>query len=240
MALNLRSLILLLTPLLMAGTPDGIRPRASATDYAAYESVGGITVAASAIPPGQVRKLFATDLNKAGYLVFEVAIYPEQGKTVDLNSGDFMLKIGSDGTTIRAASPQAIASVLRQKNTPPTKTAQNLDVRPTAEVGYESGAYDPVTGRRTHGWYTDTGVAVGPGNPQDPNAPRAGSSDRDQWATERELEDKALPAGTATQPVAGYLYFPKSGSKKGNALYQLNWYSDTAKVSISVPPPPKP
>ena len=56
------------------------------------------------------------------------------------------------------------------------------------------------------------------------------------FRSQRELEDKALPAGKATQAVAGYLYFPKSGAKNRNAVYELNWYSDTAKVSVSVPP----
>ena len=224
--------------LMQAGAADGIRPRPSASDYPAHETAGGITVAAAAIPADQVRKLFATDLNKAGYLVFEVAVYPEQGKTADLDSGDFMLKIGSDGDVIRAASPQAIASAAQRKNAPPAKNPHDVNVYPTAEVGYESGAYDPVTGRRTHGWYTAAGVGVGSGQPQDPNAPPpSGSTDRDQWIMRRELEDKALPAGKVTQAVAGYLYFPQSASKNRTALYQLNWYSDTAKVSVAVPPP---
>jgi hypothetical protein len=238
MVLNLRCTIPLAALLLQAGTPDGIRPRASALDYPAHETVNGVTVAAAAIPADQVRKLFATDLNKAGYLVFEVAVYPEQGKSFDIDAGDFMLKIGSDTTILRAASPQAIASAAEQKNAPPQKNGQNVNVYPSAEVGYESGGYDPATGRRTHGWYTGAGVAVGPGNPPDPHAPR--SADHDQWAMQRELEDKALPAGRAGQAVAGYLYFPKSGSKTRNAVYQLNWYSDTAKVSVTVPPAAKP
>jgi hypothetical protein len=222
---------------MLAGAADGIRPRASASDYPAHETVKGITIAAAAIPADQVRKLFATDLNKAGYLVFEVAIYPEQAQTADLDVGDFMLKIGSDTSMLRAASPQAIAAVLRQKNTP--SAPKNVGVYPSAGVGYESGGYDPVTGRRTHGWYTEAGVGVGSTPPQDPNAPPHGSTDRDQYLTQRELEDKALPAGKMTQPVAGYLYFPKSGAKNRNAMFELDWYSDTSRVSVAVPPPPK-
>jgi hypothetical protein len=114
--------------LMQAGAADGIRPRPSASDYPAHETAGGITVAAAAIPADQVRKLFATDLNKAGYLVFEVAVYPEQGKTADLDSGDFMLKIGSDGDVIRAASPQAIASAAQRKNAPPAKNPHDVNV----------------------------------------------------------------------------------------------------------------
>ena len=230
-------LLILAGSLLQAGGADGIRPRPNSSDYPAHETVGGVTIAAAAIPPDQVRKLFATDLNKAGYLVFEVAIYPDQGKTIDLDSGDFLLKIGSDSTILRAASPQAIASVLRQKNSPPAHNPHDVNVYPSAGVGYESGTYDPVTGRRTHGWYTEAGVGVGSSPPQDPNAPPPpGSSDRDQWITQRELEVKALPAGKATQAVAGYLYFPKSGAKNRNASYELDWYSDTVKASVSVPP----
>lgn len=236
-----RSCFLVLAAMLMqAGPADGIRPRASASDYPAHETANGVTVAAAALAPDQVRKLFATDLNKAGYLVFEVAVYPEQGKTVDLDSGDFLLKIGADANVLRAASPQAVASASRQKNTPAARNGKDVNVYPTADVGYESGGYDPVTGGRTHGWYTGAGVAVGPGNPQDPNAPPPpGASDRDQWAKQRELEDKALPVGKVTQAVAGYLYFPKSSGKNRNTVFNLDWYSDTAKLSLPVPPAPK-
>ncbi len=226
---------------LLAKSPDGIRPRPGPSDYPAQEKTAGVTMAAQVIPPSQVRKIFATDLNKGGYIVIEVAVYPEDGKAVDLSASDFMLRIGSDSAMIRSVDADAIAAVLRQKNTPPAPHGRDVNVYTVGEVGYESGGYDPATGRRTHGVYTDTGVGVetGPPGSQAPQPPRPGSTDRDQYSMQQELQDKGLPEGKASQAVAGYLYFPKPSGKLRNTLYEVNWYGQDAKLSLSVPPPPK-
>jgi hypothetical protein len=73
-------LICLLASLLLAGDAGGIRPRESSADYTAHQTVSGVTFAAAVIPPDQVKKLFATDLNAGGYIVIELAIYPEAGQ----------------------------------------------------------------------------------------------------------------------------------------------------------------
>jgi hypothetical protein len=64
------------------------------------------------------------------------------------------------------------------------------------------------------------GVAVSDGGP----GPKPGSTDKDRSAMETELSEKGLPEGTATAPVAGYIYFPVS-NKKGTTRvleYTLN------------------
>ena len=216
-----------------------IRPRTAASDYPAHETAPAVTIAAQAIAPDQARKLFATDLSKAGYVVFEVAIYPEDGKTIDVDTGDFTLRTGSESTMTRAASPQAIASVIRRRTEPKHRDSKDVGVYPSAEVGYESGGYDPATGRRTHGWYTGAGVGVGTGTPADPRNPDPGIDDRNEITLTEELQDKALPQGKISQPVAGYLYFPKPSSKERNALFEINWYGDNAKLRLSVPPASK-
>ena len=66
--------IALLAYFLLAEGVAGIRPRDSSADYPAHETTGGVTVAAVVVPPDTVRKIFATDLNRSGYLVAEVAV----------------------------------------------------------------------------------------------------------------------------------------------------------------------
>ena len=222
----------ILVPLASAAGDPGIRPRASGSDYATHETSGGVTIAASAIAPEQVRKLFATDLNSGGYLVVEVAVYPE--KEVDLSAGDFLLRSGSE--TLRPVSGGAIASILQEKNAPRRGNARDVTVYPSATIGYESGGYDPVTGRRTRGVYTGAGVGVAVGDPQ-PSGPA--STDHDRFAMQQELENKALPESQTSQPVAGYLYFPKPSGKGKNASYELTWYGAAGQVKLRLPAPTK-
>jgi hypothetical protein len=83
----------------LAQSVSGIRPRGSSADYPAQQTVVGLTVAAAIIPPDQVHRIFAADLNRAGYRVLEVGVYPEAGRSVTLSAGDFLLRI--DSTTVR-------------------------------------------------------------------------------------------------------------------------------------------
>lgn len=224
---------------LLARDARGIRPRSGGADYPAHESAAGITVAAAVIPPDEVRHMFATDLN-AGFIVMEVAVYPGNAPEVDLSAADFALKIGASQTLLRPVNGRAIAAILQRTNSPrqPTR-ASDVTLYPTAGIGYESGGYDPVTGRRrTGGVYTESGVGVGIGaSGAPPPDPHPASTDRDRLTMQQELDDKALPEGKATQPVAGYLYFPRPAGKQRNALYEITYYGVSGKLRLAVPPP---
>jgi hypothetical protein len=227
-------LICLLAGLLFADDVSGIRPRESSADYTANKKISGVTVAAAVIPPDQVKKLFATDLN-AGYIVIEVAIYPEAGNEIDVSSGDFLLRVGSNPAIVRSASARAIAAALQRKSTPPEiRRKSDISVYPTATIGYESGT--DTYGRRRSGVYTAAGVGVGVGD--DPNGtapPRPASTDRDRTTMEKELADKALPEGKTTRAVAGYLYFPKPTVRQRNAAREITWYGIDRRVHLTIP-----
>lgn len=225
-------LVLTATALLANG--GGIRPRGSATDYPAHETAGGVTLAAAVIPPDQVKKLFATDLNRGGYIVIEVAVYPDAGRELDVASGDFMLQAGPKSETTRAVSARAIASILQKQNTPDPPKAGDITVVPTATIGYESGGYDPRTGQRTHGVYTAAGVGVGVGGAGAPPVPGPASTDRDRVTMQQELEDKALPEGKTTNAVAGYLYFPKPKGKGRDTIVELTYYGAPQQLRLKM------
>ena len=228
------ALLYLAAGLLLAGDTPGIRPRASSTDYPAHEAGKGLTLAAAVIPPEQVAKLFATNLNHGGYVVLEVAVYPEAGQEIDLQSRDFLLQIGPEQATLRAVSPQAIASALQRKNTPKPRRPGDVTVYPTATVGYESGTYN---GQRHGGVYTAAGVGVAVGDPGPIGPPPPGSTDQDRSTMEQELTDKGLPQGKITQAVAGYLYFPKPASgRHPRSPYHLTYYAADGQVSLDIPP----
>jgi hypothetical protein len=228
-------LLSLLAGLLVADAVTGIRPRESSADYTAHQRVPVATVAAAVIPPDQVKKLFATDLNAGGYMVIEVGIYPEGGAEIGVSSGDFLLRVGSSPAIVRNASARAIAAALQRPGKPPEIRRKNdINVYPTATIGYESGT--DGYGRRRSGVYTAVGVGVGVGD--DPSAsapPRPASTDRDHATMEQELADKALPEGNTTRTVAGYLYFPKPTAKQKNAAFEITWYGSDRQVHLTLP-----
>lgn len=233
-------LLCLFAALLTAGDSVGIRPRGTASDYPAHGTAGGVTIAAAIVPPGQVSKLFSTDLNKAGYIVVEVAVYPETGNEANVQSRDFLMRLGDGSETLRPTTADMVASRIQQKNAPPPpKLPGNVSVITTNTIGYESGGYDPVTGqRRPGGVYTGTGVGVGVGQPQPP--PRPGSTDQDRDAMERELADKGLPQVKTVDAIAGYLYFPKpSSSRDKNGPYHITYYGEHSPIRLTVPQPKK-
>ena len=220
--------------------PGGIRPRPGASDYPAHETRAGITVAAAVIPPEQAARLLATDLKKAGYLLVEVAVYPEPGHDADVHARDFLMQAGKESSTVRPASPDTVVGVVQKPNIPkPPPGPHDITVYPTATIGYESGGYDPVTGRRG-GVYTAAGVGVAVGAPPVPPAPKPASTPRDRDTMRQELIDKGLPEGRTGEAVAGYLYFPApSSSKAKTGPYKLTWYGESGQIQLTVPPPRK-
>jgi len=224
----MKKLVLLaFATLLVAGEP-GIRPRDSALDYPAHQGGAGVTLGAIVVPSDQVKKLFAVDLNKLGYIVVEMAVYPDA--TTEIAARDFLLRIGADGSTFRPATPATIAGRLQTKNSPPPQLPSRVQVYGSETVGYESATYG---GRRAGGVYTESTVGVGVGGPpMPPPPPRSGKKDTDSLSVQVDLENQALPEGRFSQPVAGYLYFPTTAKKTS---LEITWYGAGGQVRLPLP-----
>ncbi len=213
----------------------GLRPRADISDYHSHDKQDGIAVAAEVMDSEQARHAFASSIYN-GYVVVEVAVYPEPGQSVDLSSFDFALRVAGQSPPIRPASARTIAGVLHRKANK-SSNPSDVVVYPTVGVGYESGngGYDPVYGgQRRSGWHTNAGVGVatgGQGNGQPPPA----ATDRDRSTMETELDEKALPEGPASKAVAGYLYFPLPARKKPSDVIALDYRSSAGNVHVSFP-----
>src|SRR5205807_3463977 len=95
-------------------------------------------------------------------------------------------------------------------------------------VGYGAGrVYDPATGtQRGGGVYTTAGVGVGIGS----RGNEPGSSEKGRAVMETELSEKGLPEGATAAPVAGFLYFPISRTKR--ATYQLEYMLNGNRVKL--------
>jgi len=183
------------------------------------------------LTPDQVKGTFATDLKQ--YLVIEVGVYPEAGHTIDLSASDFALRVGAQGDIVRAANPGAMAAANQRKHMPPPSRRSDVTLYPSATVGVATGT-DPVTGRRAHGVYTDTGVGIGIGDQGMPAPPPPGSTDRDRDVMNQELADKTLPDGKTTEPVAGYVYFRLPPKARGSAL-ELQYFGANGKLRVPLP-----
>ena len=213
------------TAVLACAQNPGITPRPGAADYPASKTLGGMTVAAALVPADQARKIFGENIDRAGYVVFEVAVYPEKDRRPEVTPADFMLRMGPAGGTMRPSEPNVVAASTipydkqHHQTAPPPSLPGDVHVYTESTIGYESGPY-----RR--GVYTGGGVVVTNYPPPPPPPPPPGAPPKDQrrYELEMALAAKALPAGQITQPVAGYLYFPKPPARHKGEPYDLALY----------------
>jgi len=218
----------LLAALAMAG---GLAPRGAPSDYPAHAYAGRTAVAAAAVSADQARKLFGARIDQAGYVVFEVALYPEVGSDCNVSLGDFALRLGADGSTMRAAEPGVVAAAtIPDPAFDQPKMPSKVHVSSDSTIGYESGTYG-----RPGGVYAGQGVGVSsypdPPQPQ----PNTAAKDRARDQLEQALADRLLPTGPISRPVAGYLYFPKPSGHGRKGSYELSWMGEAGRARMSMP-----
>jgi hypothetical protein len=230
MKLRLGSLCLLLT-LTIAFAGDGIPPRGSAEDYAAHQVSGKVTIGATYVTPAQVKKLFGEDLDKRGYVVFEVGVFPAADIEAEISPDDFKLRQGKDSSVTRAATPHMVASDLHPQRSPSAGIPGKVNVYTTDTIGVYSGS------NGQHGVYTETSATVSNRPPPPPPVPAGQSANNDKL--EQLIEDKSLPDIKTKRDVAGYVFFPKPSTDK-HADYELLYFGLDGQVSLKLSPPAKP
>lgn len=229
---------------LFASAP-GIRPRPDAGSYASNKKQNDFSIGADLVPRDLVKKMFAADLNRAGYVVIEVGVFPAAGKEVDLFPSDFRLFVGEGSATLRPVDSDTIAGILAGGHDHVHDRASGAhDINTAAGIGIGRGTYtDPTTGRRTSGTVTETTAGVGVGGPAplpcrgfdcDTSAPPpvVHPSVQNQHSIEQELWQKSLPDGKTTTAVAGYLYFPKPPAKAKKTAWELRYEPASGTTSL--------
>ena len=209
--------------------PKGTVPRADADQYQAHAQRDGVTIGATLLNATQVRKAFVSNVNRC-CLVVEVAFYPQKNKPLKVSVDDFILQASDSNDLVRPYSARSAAAMLEQK----ADSGRQVTTTESVGVGYESGTYiDPVTGAPTkvHGVTTEVGASVAIG----PSDPSATSPRNDRDAVEIELAEKALPEGSASAPVSGFVYFPSSIKKKKKTTLQLQYSLNDQTVVLSLP-----
>lgn len=220
----------LVAALAIAGS--GLAPRGGPSDYPAHATAGHLTVAAAAVPVDQAKKIFGARIDQAGYLVFEVALYPEPGSEANVSLSDFALRPAAEGSITSTAAPDVIAAAtIPYAGLEPTETLGSTKV--VAEAGGSPGA----GGIGPAGGIANTqGIGVGdyPGAPPPP--PNAAAKAAARNRLKQALTAKQLPACRITEPVAGYLYFPKPSGRSRKDGFQLSWLGNNGQATMTVPP----
>lgn len=189
-----------LAAMLTAASP-GLRPRAVVTDYAVRESTASFSIGAVRISAADVKKMFAADLNRAGYVVIEVGIYPVQGADIDISPDAFTLRTETGRTAARIVDTDAIAAEIAREGVPSQVRSSN--VFRTSGGGARGRLIPPPADGE------QSGSVLG-GEVENYPPPSTYSK---LGAVEQELWEKSLPDGKTKVPVAGYLYFPKPAGK---------------------------
>ena len=230
---------------LFASAP-GIRPRANADSYTAHKQQTSFSIGADLIGRDLVKKMFSADLNRAGYVVVEVGVFPADGKDIDLFPSDFRLFVGEGSAVLRPVDSDTIAGILAgSHNRDHDRASGPHDINTAVGIGIGHGTYtDPTTGRRTSGTVTETTAGVGVGGPAPlpcrgydcdtsaPPPPVVHPSVQNQQGIEQELWQKSLPDGKTSTAVAGYLYFPKPPSKANKTAWELRYEPASGTTSL--------
>lgn len=222
----LASALLVATAVAVSG-PRGTVPKAGANHYAAHAEKDGASVGATSLTSDEVRKVFVSEVNRC-CVVVEVAFYPSKDKPQAVSLDDFSLRVVGSETAVKPSSAKVVAASIQKS----AESQRDVTVSPSVGVGYESGTYtDPATGARvnSHGTYREVGVAATVSEP----GSHSGSSERDRDTMQTELSEKGLPEGSASAPVAGYLYFPLT--KKKNTSLRLECVLNGNKVTLPLP-----
>ena len=230
----------LIAGILLASSP-GIRPRASVTDYPEHQAAAAFTIGAAVIPPGDVKKIFAADVNRGGYIVVEAGVFPSPGKDVDLSPGDFTLLTDAGRVATRPVDAGDVAAVLaRDQRSSSPSASSGVYTTAGAAISHATinhgSAVDPVTSRRVNGTAVEVEGGVGVGTPPvnypvPARGPNIGAMEQELWA-------KSLPDGKTAVAVAGYLYFPKP-SGKTNGPWELTMDGVAGRVKLTLQNPGK-
>jgi hypothetical protein len=222
-------LVSLLTSI-AAYTETGVPPRPDSSEYPAHRPLnnGGV-MAAALLPADKVAAIFSSDVSKH-YVVVEIALYPETGRSIDLQVLDFALKAGGD-----RSFPVTASEVAWRGKHPPNTSASGVAGHVVGEVGVGYGTrQNPATGRTERGLDTWAGVGVDNRPLSNPPNGTANSADR-VYQLEGKLQTFELPEGVATRPVAGYLYFPASLKKARNSPLTVEYSRSGERTELSLP-----
>jgi hypothetical protein len=204
----------------------GVSPKPKPTDYPVHDSAKTAILAAAIVPQDQVKNLFSSAMAK-NYVVVEVAIYPQDNRTFNVDLIDFELNTGDQ--FVRASEPADLGTIWPSAKGP---SIGNGGPNVTTETGViVARENDPITGRPRTSVGTYEGVAVS-NYPQPAPAPPSAPSPK-QSNIDAKILRMALRVGPTKDPIAGYLFFRHQ--KRKQDVYTLNYSNDDFSVDLKFP-----
>ncbi|MDE3196968.1 MAG: hypothetical protein KGN84_11525 [Acidobacteriota bacterium] len=193
-----------------AAADTGTAVKAGPGEYQAHDTVRGAAIAASVVPADRAAKIFSKAVSR-NFVVVEVAVFPESGRTFDVETVDFSI-----GASFGAEASEVAWHGKKPPNPDPGTSGSNpVHVIGAVGIGVASET-NPVTGQRQRavGGYGGIGVDNGP----DPMPAPPGTSGADAtYALEGRLRGYELQDGPTPVPVSGYLYFPADRKHRNDA-----------------------
>ena len=208
----------------LAQVYSGVDPRPAATDYPARAANSAVSFGATLVSPADQQKILGKDWS-GGYVVVEVALYPEPGVPLTVAPRDFMLRTGSE--SVAPVDADTLVPLPKMSGPPPTSDASKVHVRTVDTIGVASGP----NGHKTV--YTDSQVQVAVGDTPWPVAAPPPPPDK-HWEERRALEQMELADAKTAQPIAGYLYFPKPKHVSKNATFELAFYGEAGQLKVTL------
>ena len=92
----------------LASSAQGTVPHAELDKYSAHAQQNDVSIGATLLTVGHVRKVFHTDVNKC-CVVVEVAIYPQKDHPTEVWLNDFALRLVGQDTGAKPSSPRVVA-----------------------------------------------------------------------------------------------------------------------------------
>ena len=201
---------------------QGTTPKASETDYPVHAMEGGVGIGAEYMVhsfSGGEASYIAKD-----YLVVEVALFPPQGKTIEIHPADFSLRINGRRQVLLPQTPEMVAASLSHSEWRPA----DPHVEMAGSVGNATVIYGVPVPQRTP-YPSDPSVHPVP-IPQAPKDDPTGIDHAPPVKAEELAVQVALPEGLQKRPTAGFLYFGYTGRTSSIKSVELVYKSTVLKL----------
>ncbi len=200
---------------------QGTRPKAEPGDYPVHAALDKqITLAAEYLVhsvPTPTGSLVADD-----YLVVDVAFFGPPKTKLDLNAGQFALRINNQKVAFRPDPPGSVAASIKYTE---------LSQRPGLAGSNSGGDWGPTTSPRFPG---DTSVGRPLPNPvpgqTDPNV----SPEEAETPIEVRVQRTALQEGSRMLPKSGLIFFPHRGRTKSIKSLELIYQGPAGNVTLKL------
>ena len=206
---------------------QGTKPNEEPGDYPAHFALdNGITLAAEYMVhsiPTPTGSLVADD-----YLVIDVAFFGPPKTKLDLNAGQFALRINNQKVAFRPDPPGGVATSIKYAD---MSQRPGLTGSGGAGVGDSGAVWGPTTNPRFPG---DPSAGRPLPNPvpdqTDPNVPPQEA----ETPIEVRVQRTALEEGARVLPRSGLIFFPHRGRTKSIKSLELIYEGPAGKVTLKL------